>query len=114
MDVLIYDSAKPVLFRDGDLVFVTPDALCGAIEVKSNLNNTSFAETVEKLTKNISFLSYHGRADKLFAIFSFESSVTTEAALDILHDAPKGLGSEVTDLVCLGDSHLIRWWYLWT
>lgn len=111
MDVLIYDSAKPVLFRDGDLVFVTPDAVCGAIEVKSNLNNALFAKTVEKMTKNISSLSCFGRVDKLFAIFSFESSVTTEAALDILADAPKS-SREVTDLVCLGDSHLIRWWYL--
>jgi hypothetical protein len=112
IDVLIYDSAKPVLFRDGDLVFVTPDAVCGAIEVKSNLNNSTFAKTVKKLTKNIFFLADYGRADKLFAIFSFESSVTTEAALDILHDAANGNRCEVTDLVCLGDSHLIRWWYL--
>jgi hypothetical protein len=109
MDVLIYDSAKPVLFRDGDLVFVTPDAVCGAIEVKSNLNNTSFAQTIEKFTKSISFHSCLGRSDKIFAVFSFESSVTTGAALDVLRDAAKGL-NDVTDLVCLGDSHLIRWW----
>ena len=114
IDVLIYDSAKPVLFRDGDLVFVTPDAVCGVIEVKSNLNNTSFAETVEKLTKNISFISYHGRADKIFAIFSFESSVTTEAALNVLCNATSRGSRDVIDLVCLGDSHLIRWWYTGT
>lgn len=110
MDVLIYDSAKPVLFRDGDLVFVTPDAVCGVIEVKSNLNNTTFAQTVEKLTKNISFLGIRGRSYKLFAIFSFESSVKTEAALGVLRDAARSV-NDVTDLVCLGDSHLIRWWY---
>jgi hypothetical protein len=111
MDVLIYDSAKPVLFRDGDLVFVTPDAVCGVIEVKSSLNNTSFAKTVEKLTENISFISVYGRADKLFGIFSFESSVTTPRALDILKDASRGVRRDVTDLVCLGDSNLIRWWH---
>jgi uncharacterized protein DUF6602 len=111
IDVLIYDSAKPVLFRDGDLVFVTPDAVCGAIEVKSNLNNTSFAQTVAKLTRNISFISSQGRAGKRFAIFSFESSVTTPAALDILKSASKGARCDVIDLVCLGDSHFIRWRY---
>jgi len=111
IDVLIYDSAKPVLFRDGDLAFITPDAVCGVIEVKSNLNNTSFGQTVDKLTRNISFISDQGRAGKLFAIFAFESSVTTQVALDILQDASKGARRDVTDLVCLGDSHLIRWWY---
>src|SRR5260370_14052132 len=29
LDVLIHDGLKPVVFRDGDLVFVTPDAVLG-------------------------------------------------------------------------------------
>ena len=37
IDVLLYDNRKPVLFRNGDLVFVTPDAVTGIIEVKSNI-----------------------------------------------------------------------------
>lgn len=110
IDVLIYDSSKPVLFRDGDLVFITPDAVCGVIEVKSSINNASFAIAVERLTQNISFICNRSRSDKLFGIFAFESSVTTEAALDILFKSANG-SRNVTDLVCLGDSHFIRWWY---
>ena len=111
IDVLIYDSTKPVLFRDGDLVFITPDAVCGAIEVKSRVDNSSFATAIEKLTKNISFISHRSRYTKLFGIFAFESTVTTEAALEILYNAAKG-SRDVTDVVCLGDSHFIRWWHL--
>src|SRR3990172_8423163 len=40
LDVLIYDSSKPVLFRDGDLAFVTPDAVVGVIEVKARATPT--------------------------------------------------------------------------
>ena len=42
LDVLIRHASKPVLFRDGDLVLVTPDAVLGIIEVKSRLTPTSF------------------------------------------------------------------------
>ncbi len=35
LDVLLFDATKPVLFRDGDLAFVTPDAVVGIIEVES-------------------------------------------------------------------------------
>jgi hypothetical protein len=35
IDVLIYDSTKPILFRDGDLVFITPDAVCGAVTAEN-------------------------------------------------------------------------------
>ena len=36
IDVLLYDNSKPVLFRDGDLVFLTPDAVKGIVEVGVN------------------------------------------------------------------------------
>src|SRR5688572_11633847 len=34
IDILLYDTGKPVLYRDGDLVVVTADAVLGLIEVK--------------------------------------------------------------------------------
>src|SRR5688500_4396773 len=37
IDVLIYDDSGPVLFRDGDLVIVTPDVVRAAIEVKTRI-----------------------------------------------------------------------------
>jgi hypothetical protein len=37
-DILIVDGAKPTLFRDGDLLIVTPDAVRAVIEVKTRFS----------------------------------------------------------------------------
>jgi hypothetical protein len=43
IDILIYDTSKPVLYRDGDLVIITPDSVKGIIEVKTKISNISRA-----------------------------------------------------------------------
>lgn len=53
IDVLVFDSAKPVLFRDADLAFVTPDAVLGAIEVKSRTTAGTVATAAEKLATDM-------------------------------------------------------------
>ena len=49
IDVLIVDANKPSLFKDGDLLIVTPDAVLGVIEVKTELRTK--AEMLATLTK---------------------------------------------------------------
>ena len=39
IDVLVVDANKPTLFKDGDLLIVTPDAVLGVIEVKTQLRS---------------------------------------------------------------------------
>lgn len=52
VDILIIDSRKPTLFREGDLLIVTPDAVLGVIEVKTEIRTRpQMAETLEKLSK---------------------------------------------------------------
>src|SRR5437867_11508345 len=51
IDVLIVDSSKPVLFRDGDLVFVTPDAVLGVLEVKSRATPTVVSDVAMTLAE---------------------------------------------------------------
>jgi len=111
IDVLIYDSSKPVLFRDGDLVFITPDAARGIIEVKSSLNNSTYRECVSKLTSTIEFIKFELRAYCFFGIFSFESSVDCDVALNQLQDSSRGDAKLIIRMVCLGDSDLILYWY---
>ena len=110
IDVLIYDTARPVLFRDGDLVFITPDAARAVIEVKSRVNNTSFKKAVQKLTKNISFICKHRRYRTVFGVFAFESSVTSKSALAALQASAGSSSRQVIDIACLGSSHLLHWW----
>lgn len=74
IDLIIYDKSFPMLFQEGDFIIVTPDAVRGIIEVKSNLKNQGIRETIEKSNKNGKFI-YDGiqRNHKLFfnGIFSY-------------------------------------------
>lgn len=49
IDLLLYDCTKPVLFRDGDTVFITPEAVAGVIEVKTTLTAHTAKEALLKL-----------------------------------------------------------------
>jgi hypothetical protein len=49
IDIIIYDKSYPSLFKTGDLIIVTPDAVKGLIEVKTSLTSTELKESSEKL-----------------------------------------------------------------
>jgi hypothetical protein len=75
IDLLIYDSAFPVLFKESDFVIVTPDAVQAIIEVKANLKNQGL-ERILKKSNHIGQFIYSGKLDRRFplfnGIFSFE------------------------------------------
>lgn len=49
IDIIIYDNAHPLLFREGDFVIVTPQAVRAIIEVKTQLKATQFEKIVRKI-----------------------------------------------------------------
>jgi hypothetical protein len=52
IDVLVVDANKPTLFKDGDLLIVTPDAVLGVIEVKTELRTKNeMSDALTKLSK---------------------------------------------------------------
>ncbi len=52
IDVLVVDANKPTLFKEGDLLIVTPDAVLGVIEVKTELRSKDeFEEVLAKLSR---------------------------------------------------------------
>jgi len=58
VDVLVYDSTKPVLFREGDLVFLAADSVKAVIEVKSKIHSQRHLEEVlDKLADKAEFVS---------------------------------------------------------
>lgn len=73
IDILIHDGAKPVLFRDGDLVFVTPDAVLGIIEVKSRVGPETFGEAARKIASDIGLVRLHANIRAFAAVFAFEA-----------------------------------------
>jgi hypothetical protein len=75
IDLIIYDNASPVLFKEGDFVILTPDAVRGIIEVKANLQNQNLTTILKRANKNGQFI-YSGKDDKnqMFfnGVFSYE------------------------------------------
>lgn len=107
IDLLIYDTSKPVLFRDGDLVFVTPDAVRGIVEVKTRLSNSTYKECAVKLTQQLDFVR-RNRGAAFGAIFAYESTVANEVALEALKAASGGISQYVIKMACLGEDRLVH------
>ncbi|MBS0631882.1 MAG: hypothetical protein JSS11_08210 [Verrucomicrobia bacterium] len=110
IDVLIYSADAPVLFRDGDLVFVTPDAVLGIIEVKSNISSSkALHKALKKMTRNARIANRKKINDKFFGLFAYNATFSMTEALDSLATAANGDSALVTNLVCLGERDFIRW-----
>jgi len=111
IDVLITDASKPVLFRDGDLAIVTPDAVVGIIEVKTSAQPSDVAEAAMNLAHDIGLVHDHPNLRAFAGLFSFEDGGGNAAAfLDALAScAPRW--SARTDFVCVGTSRFIRYWH---
>jgi len=112
LDVLIFKSSKPVLFRDGDLAFVTPDAVVGIVEVKSSVTPKSFSEAAKKLASDIQLVRKHPNFRAFAALFAFkENSGDSSAYLQALADSASS-ANECLDFASIGDSRFIRYWEL--
>ena len=113
LDILIYDSKKPVLFQDGDLVFITPDAVLGIIEVKTSLNNSSFRKALENLCDNVELVQSKSAGRIVCGLFAFEDNAgNIKQSLRILQQVVDGKSSRVIHCLCMGSSTFIRYWNL--
>lgn len=111
VDVLIVDKSKPTLFRDGDMMIVTPDAVRAVIEVKTRLARVSLRNALAKLAK-IAFLCQ--RTDEPHrvwtGVFEYEGGMTDHAAvLTALRNAHEAEQAFV-DGVALGGDHFFLHW----
>jgi hypothetical protein len=111
IDILVFDSTKPVLFRDGDLVFVTPDVVFGVIEVKSRATPQIVAMAAKKLSTDMKIIRQHPNIKAFAGIFAFQDGGGKSAAyLKAIANASDLWDSRV-DFVCSGNSRFIRYWH---
>jgi hypothetical protein len=111
IDVLLFDTNNPVLFRDGDLAVVTPDAVMGAIEVKTGVNLTQFEESVEKLCNTIELIQAQPNHLRFFGLFAFEDRTSgPQDVVDAIKRAVRGSGGRELHGVCLGTDLFVRYW----
>ena len=112
IDILIYDSSKPILYQDGDLVFVTPDAAKVIIEVKSNLNYHSFEETIGNICYNAEVVRSYGSNTRYFGLFSYDNEMRDiNRILSILQEKVNGNQRRIIKHLSLGNSKFIRYWH---
>lgn len=73
IDVIIYNSESPLLFKEGDFVIVTPESVEAIIEVKTNLENANPSIVINRMNEQGHFV-VSGNKNKLIfnGIFSFE------------------------------------------
>lgn len=117
IDVLIYDSSIPILYKDGDLVFITSDAVRGVIEVKTKVYKNSFKNVLTKLANNIEFIKYslnnQDRRRIFVGLFAYESDFGDEYSskvLNCLHNAAQNNESRIVNHISIGESVFIRYW----
>jgi hypothetical protein len=107
-DILLYKASSPVLFTDGDLVILTPDAVLGIIEVKTTTDRTVLETALDKF----SAIGRKMGRDKecMFALFSYESQLRNDqSVMNILQDKCDHPAA-IVDLMNLGCSTFIKWW----
>lgn len=108
-DIVLYRSDCPILFREGDLVFLTPDSVLAVVEVKSKVTKAILSESIRKLARIGRQLGRHSEHCCL-ALFSYESSddPRTWYTEELPHQC-RHL-SEVVELINLGCSSFVKWW----
>jgi hypothetical protein len=108
-DILVTSRSEPCLYRDGDLVFVTPEAVRAMIEVKTGLDIASLGETLEKLAKDVAIVRRQGHKDCWAGLFVYEERRLKheEVLRALLEHSVGGLGA--VNCVALGKTDFFRY-----
>jgi hypothetical protein len=112
IDVLIVDASKPFLFKDGDLLIVTPDAVLGVIEVKTALRTTAeMSDALTKLSRVEEICRDTTGKDRVWTgLFVFEGDITAQKRLLQATGEAYNQTRRVINCVSLGKSVFIRYW----
>lgn len=73
IDVLVVSRDQPTLFKDGDLLIVTPSAVRAIIEVKTKLPKSVSKKPFVKLAENVALCEQHGNHNVWSGLFDFDS-----------------------------------------
>jgi hypothetical protein len=69
IDIIVYNTDFPVLFKEGDFSIVTADSVEAIIEVKANLKNQGVANVMRK-SNEIGQFVFNAKADKSKNLFN--------------------------------------------
>lgn len=121
IDLLIYDNSSPILFKEGDFVILTPDAVRGIIEVKANLQNQGITQVIRQANENGKFIftGKDNKKQKFFnGIFSFDGyrdNFNIDVFIDSYLQSDEGFAEGdyekyKVNHVCLNKDWFIKFW----
>jgi hypothetical protein len=112
IDVLIVDASKPSLFKDGDLLIVTPDAVLGVIEVKTSLRTTTdMSDALTKLSRVEEICRDATGKDRVWTgLFVFEGDATVQERLLKATGEAYNQTRRPINCVSFGKNVFIRYW----
>jgi len=112
IDILIYDTTKPILFRDGDFILVTPDATLGVIEVKTRVRRNTLSNVLTKIDAIAKLHRRHTTSTSpFFGLFSYEDSdFDSDFALQTISNVFIGFAVTPIHFLSFGESKFIHFW----
>ena len=120
IDILLYDTTKPVLFQDNEFVIVTPDCVRGIIEVKTMAEKGKLREIFDKIAENIQIIPTGHTDKKFFGVFFYEAGGQLQdlqndpqKAVSLLQEvqrASRGIGRRTISCISIADSFFVRYW----
>lgn len=112
IDILIYETAHPTLFRQGDVAIVTPDAVRGVIEVKSCIS--SFGSDSKTLAGALHHLSKCGEMlphRPFLGLFAYECRLANpQRTVNCFSEAAAGDRTKAVAQAALGPDRFVRFW----
>lgn len=112
IDVLVYDNTLPVLYRDGDLAFVSPASCRAIIEVKSAIRSTAqLRDAAINLAACAANIREATQQDLFVGLFAYESHIAINGqVLDLLQNTAALDGRRIINHVVLSPSDFIKFW----
>ncbi len=112
IDILIFDTTKPILFQDGDFIIVTPDLVRAIIEVKTKIGKSDLIQELERLADNHYFVASTALCQLFVGLFSFDcDNIDYRDLLSSLDATAQGNSRKKIHCVALGENLFTRFWH---
>ncbi len=112
IDILVTACDKPTLFKDGELVLVTPDTVGAIIEVKTSLRSRlEIQNAINKLSINVEKIRTSGNPDCQAGLFVYDrKKIADGIILQALQSAADGQENKVINWIAFGPNLFFRFW----
>lgn len=111
-DILLTYRDKPALFRDGELVVVTPDAAARIIEVKTRVRRDKLVTVLRQVADDVEMIRSSGNNDCRAGLFIYEMArnLPHEWLLEAVQQASGGSAARVVNWIAAGPDRFVRYW----